>query len=350
MSAAAVAATLFGPEDLRMTDQTLGPLAGGMVRVAFGAGGVCGSDMHYFRHARTGDFVVTAPLVLGHEIAGTVVEINGQAPTLKVGDRVAINPSRWCGTCQYCKTDRPNLCENIYFMGSASRTPHMQGGFASLFDAVPAQCVNVPDHVPFAAAALAEPLAVCLHAVARAGDIRGLRGLVLGAGPIGLLTMLAAKRAGLAAMAVADIAAAPLAFAKRLGAEDTINIATDPDGLAAAAQSGPFDVVFEASGTAAGLSTAIMAARRGGRVVQIGNLPGGAISVPANAIMAKELTLLGTFRFGQEFTTAVELIASGAIDVTRIISAERPLSAAPEALRLALDRSRSMKVMLTGSA
>jgi L-idonate 5-dehydrogenase len=350
LSAVALAATLFGPEDLRVIEQPLGPLASGMVRIAFGAGGVCGSDMHYFRHARTGDFVVTSPLVLGHEIAGTVTEINADTSHLKTGDRVAINPSRWCGTCQHCKADRPNLCENIYFMGSASKTPHMQGGFTSSFDAIPAQCVKVPDHVPFQAAALAEPLAVCLHAVARAGDIRGLRGLVLGAGPIGLLTMLAAKRAGLASMAVADIAAAPLAFARRLGTEEAINTATDPDGLSAAALRDPFDVVFEASGTPAGLSAAILAARRGGTVVQIGNLPGGAIPIPANAIMAKELTLHGTFRFGHEFTNAVELIASGAIDVMQIISAERPLSAAPDALRLALDRSQSMKVMLVGTS
>jgi L-idonate 5-dehydrogenase len=348
MSDTASAATLFGPEDLRMTERPLGPLATGMVRIAFGAGGVCGSDMHYFRHARTGDFVVTSPLVLGHEIAGTVTGINASAPGLKVGDRVAINPSRWCGTCQYCRSNRPNLCENIYFMGSASKTPHMQGGFASFFDAIPSQCVRVPDHVSFQAAALSEPLAVCLHAVARAGDVKGLRGLVLGAGPIGLLTMLAAKRAGLAAMAVADIAAAPLAFAARLGADETINTAQDPDALAASALRMPIDMVFEASGTPAGLSSAIMAVRRGGTVVQIGNLPGGSFPVPANAVMAKELTLVGTFRFGHEFDEAVALIASGSIDVEQIISAERPLSAAPAALRLALDRSQSMKVMLTG--
>ena len=125
-----------------------------------------------FRHARTGDFVVTSPLVLGHEVAGDIVEINGDAPGLSVGDRVAVNPSRWCGHCAYCREGRANLCENIYFMGSASKTPHMQGGFASMFDATPAQCVKVPDTVPYAAAALAEPLAVCLHAVARAGDDR----------------------------------------------------------------------------------------------------------------------------------------------------------------------------------
>ena len=154
MTSMALAATLFGPEDLRMVERPLDPLVSGMVRIRFGAGGICGSDMHYYRHARTGDFVVTSPLVLGHEIAGEVVEIAGSAPDVKVGDRVALNPSRWCGHCKPCRENRLNLCENIFFMGSASKTPHMQGGFASYFDAIPAQCVKIPDHVTYQAAAL----------------------------------------------------------------------------------------------------------------------------------------------------------------------------------------------------
>ena len=341
------AATLFGPEDLRMVERPLDPLAPGMARVRFGAGGICGSDMHYFRHARTGDFVVTSPLVLGHEIAGEVVEIAGAAPGVKVGDRVAVNPSRWCGHCTPCREGRLNLCENIFFMGSASRTPHMQGGFASYFDAIPAQCVKIPDHVPYQAAALAEPLAVCLHAVARAGDIRGKRGVLFGAGPIGLLTMLAARRAGAAAVTVVDIAPAPLSFASRLGADGVEDISGGDEGLKAQAAKAPFDVAFEVSGTAAGLAGAIGIVRRGGVVVQIGNLPGGQIPTPSNAVMAKEIDLRGSFRFGPEFMTAVQLISDGSVDVLALVTAERPLSSAPDALRLALDRSQSVKVVLT---
>lgn len=344
---AAVAATLYGPQDLRMIAQEPGPLAPGLVRVRFGAGGICGSDLHYYRHARTGDFVVTSPLVLGHEVAGDIVEINGDAPGLALGDRVAVNPSRWCGHCAYCRQDRPNLCENIYFMGSASKTPHMQGGFASMFDATPAQCVKVPDTVPYAAAALAEPLAVCLHAVARAGELGGKNVVLFGAGPIGLLTMLAAKLKGCGHATMVDIAAAPLAFAERLGADSVIDVGSGDDELKDAAKEARFDVAFEVTGTAAGLASAIASVRRGGTVVQIGNLPGGQIPVPANAVMAKELDLRGTFRFGREFEEAVRLIASGAVDVLKLVTAERPLSAAPDAFQLALDRSRSVKVILS---
>jgi L-idonate 5-dehydrogenase len=340
MTSMAFAATLFGPEDLRMVERPLDPLASGMVRIRFGAGGICGSDMHYYRHARTGDFVVTSPLVLGHEIAGEVIEIAGSAPGLKTGDRVAVNPSRWCGHCTPCREGRLNLCENIFFMGSASKTPHMQGGFASQFDAIPAQCVKIPDHVSY----LAEPLAVCLHAVARAGDVKGRRAVLFGSGPIGLLTMLATRRAGIAEVTVVDIAAAPLAFASRLGANHVADLSKGDEALKAMA---PFDVAFEVSGTAAGLASAIGAVRRGGVVVQIGNLQGGKIPMPANAVMAKEIDLRGSFRFGSEFMTAVELIGNGSVDVLSLVTAERPLSVAPDAVRLALDRSQSVKVVLT---
>ena len=343
----ALAATLFAPEDLRMVETELPPLAEGMVRVRLRAGGICGSDMHYFRHARTGDFVVRDPLVLGHEVAGEVAEVNAPGTGLAVGDRVAVNPSRFCRSCPRCLEGRPNLCENIYFMGSASKYPHMQGGFAGLFDAIPEQCVKVPDDMPIEAAALAEPLSVCLHAVSRAGDLEGKCGVVFGAGPIGLLTLAAARLAGLAEAAMVDIAAAPLAFAQRFGADHVVDISNGGEALDYIAKARPFDVAFECSGTAAGLSSAIATVRRGGILVQIGNLPGGAIPIPANAVMAKELDLRGSFRFGDEFPEAVRLIADGEVDVMGLVTALRPLGEAPAALRLALDRSRSMKVILT---
>ena len=205
--------------------------------------------------------------------------------------------------------------------------------------------MKIPDHVSYQAAALAEPLAVCLHAVARAGDVEGKRAVLFGAGPIGLLTMLAARRAGIAEVTVVDIAAAPLAFASRLGADHVVDLSERRRGLEGDAA--PFDVAFEVSGTAAGLASAIGAVRRGGIVVQIGNLPGGQIPTPSNAVMAKEIDLRGSFRFGSEFMTAVELIGDGSVDVLSLVTAERPLSVAPDAVRLALDRSQSVKVVLT---
>lgn len=342
-----IAATLFGPEDLRLVERDPGPLAPGMVRVRFRAGGICGSDLHYFRHARTGDFVVTSPLVLGHEMAGTVEAVGADVEGLEPGTPVAVNPSRTCGVCPRCREGRANLCENVYFMGSASKTPHMQGGFSSLFDVAPPQCIAVPKDTSLRNVSLAEPLAVCLHAAARAGDLTGRHVVLFGAGPIGLLTMLAARRAGAARVTIADIAPAPLVFAERLGADATVDISAGEEALAGVARERPFDVAFEVSGAPAGLASAFRAVRRGGTVVQLGNLPGGLVQAPANLVMAKELDLRGSFRFGDEFAQAVALIVAGAVDVGAVVTAARPLAEAPDAFRLALDRSQSVKVLLT---
>lgn len=343
MTTVARAATLHGPKDLRLEDRPLGDLAPGFVRVRFAAGGICGSDMHYYSHGRIGNFIATAPLVLGHEVAGVVESVGEGVTTVAPGARVAVNPSRWCGACDRCREGRRNLCENIYFMGSASKTPHMQGGFATWFDALAAQCVPVPDGVPLEAAALAEPLAVCLHAVDR-GRVAGKRVTIIGAGPIGLLSMLAARLRGATETTMVDIATAPLAFAARLGADATVDLSADADGLGKLPAP---DVVIEASGSPKALAGAIGAVRRGGTVVLLGSLPGGEIAAPLNPVMAKELDLVGSFRFDREFEEAVGLIASGAIDVMAIVTATRPLAEVNAAFVLALDRSQSVKVVLT---
>jgi L-idonate 5-dehydrogenase len=342
-----IAATLFAAQDLRITEQSLNPLSPGMVRVRFGAGSICGSDLHYFSHGRTGDFVVSSPLILGHEIAGEIVEVNGAVKGLQPGDRVAVNPSRWCGVCAYCREGRPNLCQNIYFMGSASKIPHMQGGFASLFDATPEQCVRVPANVPFSSLALAEPLSIGLHAVARAGRVKGAHLAIFGAGPIGLFILLAAQLAGAAEVTIIDIAPAPLRFAKQLGAKRVVDVSGGEAELSAIAQNNPFDVAFEVSGTPAGLASALGAVKRGGIVVQVGNQPAGQVPFPANKVMSKELDLRGVFRCGYEYQAAVEAIAAGKVNVESIVTARRPLAGAPDAFRLALDRSQSVKVVLT---
>ena len=188
MTQIALAATLFGPEDLRIVEQPLGPLAEGMVRIAFGAAGICGSDMHYFRHARTGNFIVTAPLVLGHEIAGTGLEVNDHGTTSRSAT-TWLSIRRAGAAPAFAAARAASIFARISISwAQPPRFPHMQGGFATFFDATPAQCVVVPKDLPFAAAALAEPLAVCLHAVARAGNLAGKRVALFGAGPIGLLT------------------------------------------------------------------------------------------------------------------------------------------------------------------
>ena len=345
----ALAATLFGPEDLRMVERPLGPLAEGMVRIKFGAAGICGSDMHYFRHARTGDFVVTSPLVLGHEIAGEVVEINATrypAEGRRPRGRQSVALVRTLRPLS--RGPRQSVREHLLHGLRLEDTAHA----GRLCDAISTQFLRSASSCRricrSTSAALAEPLAVCLHAVSRAGDLTGKRVALFGAGPIGLLTMLAAKQAGAGHLTMVDIAAgrstSPRSWART---RPSISPAGNEELLAAAAEK-PFDVVFEVTGAPPALALCIRTVRRGGTVVQIGNLPGGEISVPANAIMAKEIDFRGAFRFGQEFKQAVKLIVAGKIDVQQLITARRPLSDAPAALRLALDRSQSVKVVLEG--
>jgi L-idonate 5-dehydrogenase len=344
------AVVLHGAGDLRVEERAAGPLAEGFVRVRFGAGGICGSDLHYFRHGRTGNFVLTEPLILGHEIAGEVVAVAGPeaGSGIAVGDRVTVNPARFCRACGPCRAGRQNLCEAVFFMGSASRTPHMQGGFAETLDVHPSQCFPVPVHVPLSHAALAEPLAVCLHAAERAGPLAGRSVAIMGAGPIGLILLLVCRHLGASRVAVADLAPAPLQHAERLGADAAVDVATVTDAteLRARLSDGGPDVVFEASGSPAALASAIEIVRRGGTIVQVGNLPGGPLPISANAVMAKELDLKGSFRFADEFSRAVGLIADRTIDVSGLITAELPLGEAPEAFVLAGNRDRSLKVML----
>ena len=222
----------------------------------------------------------------------------------------------------------------------------MQGGFSTYFDTTPGQCIVVPKSAPMSAVAMAEPLAVCLHAVSRAGNLVGKNIAIFGGGPIGLLTLLSAQNAGFANATMIDIADRPLSLASSLGANQTFNTSAGADTLIAVAAGAPFDVVFEVTGALPALSLAIRTVRRGGTVVQVGNLPGGDVSLPANMIMAKELDYRGTMRFHDEFDKAVELIVSGAVDVQKIITGRRPIEQALDAFHLAFDRSQSIKVVL----
>lgn len=335
---------LHAAEDLRLEARDERALSPSEVRLAFAAGGICGSDLHYYFEGRVGDFAVREPLILGHEVAGEVVETGARVTGLRVGQRVAVDPSLPCGACPGCRAGRTNLCRRMTFLGSAAVMPHVQGAFQERLVVEASQCHPVPDDLPPGLAAMAEPLAVCLHAVARAGPLVGREVLITGGGPIGQLTALAARHAGAARVTVVDLADAPLAMARRLGL-DALHVKEDADALAA--DKGKIDTAFEASGSPDGLATLVDVTRPGGRIVQIGMFPPGRIPVPANRLMAKELDLLGSFRFHDEFEVAVALIAGRRIDVEPLLTAQMPMSARDDAFHLAKDRARAMKVQLT---
>ena len=341
-----LAVVIHAPHDLRVKEGSVADLGPTDVEVRVGAGGICGSDLHYFHEGGFGTVRIREPMVLGHEIAGTVAAVGPGVRNVRPGDKVAVNPSLPCEACRYCLAGLANHCLDMRFYGSAMRFPHVHGGFRQRLVAQERQCVAVPADVPLEKAAFAEPLAVCLHAVSRAGPLLGKRVLITGAGPIGMLTLLAARHAGAGEVVITDVAEAPLALARRLGADRALNVAAEKDAMASyEADKGTFDVMFEASGNPAALRQGIAAVRPRGIVVLIGI--GGEASLMLNVLVAKEVDLRGTFRFDAEFAWAVDAIASGRIDPTPLLTEVVPLARAREAFDLASDRTRAMKVQLS---
>lgn len=341
------ACVIYGAEDLRIEEKPDPVPRAGEVLIGVRAGGICGSDLHYFFEGRNGDFVVREPLIPGHEVAGEVVAVGPDVARVSVGDHVAVHPGRSCGKCRACREGRGNLCRNVFFLGSASRSPHMQGGFCDLLMVREEQCHVVSADLPFTVAAFAEPLSVCLHAVSRAGPMLGRTALITGAGPIGLLLLLCLRRAGAARVTMTDVLDPPLALAKRLGAEAVVNVATDADALGADGRAvDGYDVAFECSGNPAGLATCLREVHPGAIVVQVGTLPPGLFPFAGNLVMAKEIDLRGTMRFDTEFAHAVECLDRGLIDVRPLLTATRPTGDAVAAFHLARDRASHAKVQI----
>ncbi len=347
-----LAARLHAAHDLRVEECPDPLLKPGEARVRVACGGICGSDLSYFNKGGVGDFRVLEPLTLGHEVSGEVVELAPHPdwpsrPGVTVGSRVAINPSRPCLHCGFCRSGRANLCRNMRFLGSAALMPHVQGAFSETVTVRADQCVPVPADMPFRVAACAEPLAVALHGVRRAGPLVGRHVLIAGAGPIGLLCLAAALHAGAATVTVTDLFEAPLDIARAMGAAETVDVRAEPDRLAhVAAVRGGFDVALEATGSAASAIGMPTLMRPGSRIVQLGMLPPGAVALPVNLLMSREIDLVGSFRFGEEFDVAVEALAIKRIDVTPILSGTFPLQEANAAFALAGDRQRAIKVHL----
>ena len=341
MSSPTLACTVHAALDLRLDAREPRSLGPNDVLLRLGAGGICGSDLHYYQHGRVGAFVIREPLVPGHEASGVVAAIGSAVTRVKLGDRVAIDPSHPCGQCDYCRGGRMNLCRKMFFLGSASIYPHAQGLFAEAFVMPERQLTVVMEaHISLGEIACAEPLSIGLHAVQRAGSVFGKRVLITGGGTIGCMCAIAARLGGAAEVVVADIADRPLQMARTVGADAAVRSDIDAASLAEG-----FDVALEAAGAAAALATCLAAVQRGGRVVQVGTLP-AELAFPANSVMARELDYVGAFRANGEFDQAVQAIRSRRVDVRPLISAQLPISRAQEAFELALDRTRSTKVQL----
>ena len=336
-----LAVVAHAAEDLRIED--LGdpvPRADEAV-VAIAYGGICGSDLHYWRHGAAGASILREPMILGHEVSGVVAVAAADGTGPVVGTPVAVHPltAKGDGSTPW-PAEHPNLAPASTYLGSAMHLPHTQGAFARRV-ALPTRMLHpLPDGLDLRTAALAEPAAVAWHGLQRAGDVRGRRVVVVGAGPIGQLVAAAAQRAGAASVTVTDLQERPRAIAEARGIL-AIDARAEHEiaGLHA-------DVVIESSGTVPGLAAAVSAAARGGTVVLLGLQRGGEVAAPMATAITRELTLRGSFRFGAEFDDVIAALADGSLDVGGIISEVLPVEDALDAFALAADPASSCKVLI----
>lgn len=280
--------------------------------------GVCGSDLHYYETGAIGDYVVKPPFVLGHESAGTVVEVGSEVTHLKVGDRVSLEPGKTCGHCEFCRTGRYNLCPDVIFFA----TPPVDGVFQEYVAHEADLCFKLPDNMDTIEGALIEPLAVGFHAAKQGGAEAGQTAVVFGAGCIGLVTMMALKALGLTKIYVVDVLENRLNKALELGATAVINGAKEDtvQRLLELTNGNGVDLAIETAGMELTAQQAVYAAKKGSTIVMVGYSKTGMVTLPMSLALDKELTFKTIFRYRHIYPLAIESVASGKINLKGIVT------------------------------
>jgi len=311
-----------------------------VVRITYA--GVCGSDLHYWRHGAAGESVLREPMVLGHEVSGTVLLPAADGSGVAAGTSVTVHPATpGHDAAVRFPADRPNLAPGSTYLGSAARLPHRDGAMAR-FVAIPSRMLRtLPQGVTLRQAALAEPASVAWHAVRRAGPVIGRSALVMGAGPIGALVVASLAAGGAGEIVVCDLHEEPMRRAEELGATRLVQAARS-----AALDALQVDVAVEASGTASGLGATVRAVARGGKIVMVGLLPTGDQPVPVSLVITREIDLLGSFRFAGEIDEVLTAIASGMLPVERVVTHEFAVEEALVAFETAAEPRSSGKVLI----
>ncbi|SDQ05546.1 NAD(P)-dependent alcohol dehydrogenase [Leucobacter chromiiresistens] len=317
------ASVLLGTRDLTIEERPVPKPAADEVLVRVGAVGVCGSDVHYFREGRIGDFVVDAPLVLGHEVGGVIVAVGERVDPARVGRRVAIEPQRPCGRCRECRIGRYNLCPDMEFYA----TPPIDGAFTEFVTIQSAFAHDVPDSVTDEAAALLEPLSVAITSVRKAGIVPGSTVLIAGAGPIGIITAQTARAFGAGEVIVSDLVEARRERALQYGATRVI----DPRTQNPADLDVPIDAFIDASGAAPAVQSGIRAVRPAGTAVLVG-LGNPEMTLPVEDIQNREITVTGIFRYTETWPVAIQLVANGQVDLDSLVTGRFGLDEVAQAL------------------
>ncbi len=292
--------------------------------------GICGSDLHYYETGRIGNYIVEPPFVLGHEPGGVVVEVGADVKHLKAGDRVALEPGKTCGHCEFCKTGRYNLCPDVVFFA----TPPVDGVFQEYVAHEADLCFKLPDNVSTLEGALIEPLAVGFHAAIQGNARAGQTAVVLGAGCIGLVCMMALKAMGVMNVYVVDIMEKRLEKALELGATAVINAGkTDAVKAILELTAGEgCDLAVEAAGTEITTKQAIYMTKKGSNIVLVGYSKSGEMTLPMSLILDKELTLKTVFRYRHIYPMAIEAVAAGKVNLKGIVTNEFSLDEAQKAM------------------
>lgn len=328
---------IHGKADMREEQVAVPEPAAGQVRLRMAYAGICGSDLHYYYHGANGEFVVREPLTPGHEVSGTVdLDPSGE---LAPGTPVTIHPATF-GAPEPGIEDRRHLWPGGSYLGSASTWPHTQGGMTEYLLVDRDMLRVLPQGLSLRSAALAEPLAVALHAIVLAQGVEGKRVLVSGSGPIGLLLAAAAVAKGAAEVTCTDVLPGPLERARKVGAANTILVGEQEIPALA------YDVVFECSSAPAAVSAAIAAVRRAGMMVQVGVLPNEPRPVNLAPLVSKEVTMIGSFRFDDEIGEAIHLLATDPL-ISEVITHVYPATEVEQAFATALDSAVSGKVVVS---
>lgn len=280
--------------------------------------GICGSDIHYYETGAIGDYVVEPPFVLGHEPGGVVVEVGSNVTHLAVGDRVALEPGKTCGRCEFCRTGRYNLCPDVVFFA----TPPVDGVFQEYVAHEAALCFKLPENVSTLEGALIEPLAVGFHAANQGGAHAGQTAVVLGAGCIGLVSMMALKAEGVSRVIVVDIMPKRLEKALELGADAVVNGAEEDAVEAVMRLTGGAgaDLAIETAGTEVTTRQAIRLVKKGSTIVLVGYSKTGEMTLPMSLVLDKELTFKTVFRYRHIYPMAIDAVAAGKVNLKGIVT------------------------------
>lgn len=327
-------AVMTGIQQIELQEREIPKPGPGEVLVRVEYVGICGSDLHFYEHGAIGDVVVSPPFVLGHEVGGVIEELGPDVEGLKPGDRVALEPGRTCGHCEFCRTGRYNLCPDVVFYS----TPPYDGAFQEYVTHEAGLCFKIPDQMDTMEAALIEPLAVGFHAAAQGGAHVGMTAAVMGAGCIGLVSMMALKAMGVTKVIVVDVMEKRLSKALELGATDIINGKekdTVEELLRLTGGKGT-DLIIETAGTEITTRQAIRAAKKGSVIVLVGYSATGEMTLPLSVALDKELTIKTCYRYRHIYPMAIDAVASGRVNLKGIVSNLFPLSDIKNAMEQSL--------------